>query len=364
MKSNSFVYLSSLRLVVQYPDLDVYNKWLPLVENTNREKLKQGIISGDNLITTGISGYKFCICKHDARINFSDRVTQKVGIRDSAGILITLGEKFLIDHHSDLQWAVDELLHSVGASADNPIKIKQIGLSIDILGFPLKSLNQFDFTLGWVGRSKMSKLEFNSVTNDLERVLIGSQGQSLKEQSPIILRMFDKVAHIAKSGDMFYWLDIWKDFDGPVTCLEWQVKPFDGNFEDDLKQFDLFSGFGIRKLLVYLLDWGRLSIPDSADSNNRRWEETEFWKRVRKAADRWLNGCDIPVSRLGKEFHGVGLDFVKYISGALSSGIAKFGYKKDELTVDVIWEGLLQYGISKEKILNDAKEKAEKLRRM
>jgi hypothetical protein len=163
----------------------------------------------------------------------------------------------LVDHNSDLQDSVDDLLLSVGACASNPIKIKQIGLSMDILGFPLKSLNQFDFTLGWVGRSNMSNLEFNSENNDLETVLIGSLGRSLKEQSPVILRRFDKVAHIAKSGDMFYWLDIWKDFNGPVTCLEWQVKPFDGNFADGLKQFDLFSDFEIIKLLVYLLKWGR-----------------------------------------------------------------------------------------------------------
>jgi hypothetical protein len=59
VKSNSFVYLSSLRHVVQYLDLAVYNKWLPIVENTTRENLNHGIISGDNLIASGISGYMF-----------------------------------------------------------------------------------------------------------------------------------------------------------------------------------------------------------------------------------------------------------------------------------------------------------------
>ena len=77
-------------------------------------------------------------------------------------------------------------------------------------------------------------------------------------------------------------MDVWGNFQGPVTRIEWEVKPNDGNFSDDLKDLSLFNGFSIRELMNYLIDWGRLCDPNPNDSNRRRWNDSQFWADLKQ----------------------------------------------------------------------------------
>jgi hypothetical protein len=351
-----FVFLDTLYLSVKYPKQDIYQKFFPQIDGVDYRKLKAGIVSGDFVLKGGASLYRFSVCQHDARIFLTDRVDEIVGEGNGSGIWVQLGPKFLIQHINDLHRAVKKLLRDVGVKGDYPIKITRLDLAMDLLGIAISSFKQDDWIDGWVGRSKPSAFHLNSRTGILETINIGSR------KSAVFLRIYDKVAQAVKEGDIKYWRDAWKGFSGSVTRIEWEVKPNEGYFGNDLKQFELFSGFALRELLVYLLTWGRLCIPDPDDSNNRRWEETEFWKEVKKCAETWLLGVDWPTSRYGKEFHGVSEHFIKQASGVISSAMARLSV--DEPDLMHMFEELNKYGESLEKINKKAAEKAAIISRM
>jgi hypothetical protein len=353
-KRTSFIYLSSLHLNVKYPKKDVFEQWFSHIQNLSKKQLKEGIQARGFLITNGTRGYRFCLRQPGVKISVSDRIAQP-GADDGSGILVELSDKYLIDHYRDIHSPVDRLLKSIGVFDECPISIPRINLSMDILGYPFYELGEADFKYGWVGRSSLSDLHYNTDTNNLEAAIIGSL------DSPVTLHIYDKVARAFDSGDTPYWQDIWQDHIGPVTTLEWNVKPIEGNFEACITQFNKFSEFGTRKLLAYLLTWGRLCIPDERDSNNRRWKDTELWELVKACALIWLHGCGTPVSRFGKCFHGITLAYVNLVSGIISSAIAKFGYQTESLSIETLFDGLKLFGVSKEKILMDAKRKAEVL---
>jgi hypothetical protein len=348
---DNFIYVDTLYLNIKYPKLDVYQRWLPLVEGVEFQKLKAGIIAGDFVIKGGASLYKFSVCQHDARVFLTERVDEKVGEKKGAGIWVQLGPKFLIHHITDLHTAIKKLLEEIGVKGDYPINITRLDLAMDLTGFSIQTIKKEELQDGWVGRSKVSSIFFNSRTGLVETINIGSR------KSPVYLRIYDKVAQAIAEGDIDYWRDIWKGFIGPVTRVEWEVKPNDGNFGIDLKEFDKFNGFTIRELLIYLLDWGRACIPDLGDSNNRRWKETEFWKEVRERAETWLLGVEIPISRYGKEFHGISDQYITQFTGSLSGAIARFGIHNKPSWINLL-DGLESYGQPQEKIIKKAEQKA------
>ena len=189
-----------------------------------------------------------------------------------------------------------------------------------------------------MGHSKVSAFHLNSRTSDLETINIGSR------KSAIFLRVYDKVAQAISEGDILYWLDIWQDCKGSVTRIEWEIKPKDGNFENDLQDFSLFTPISIRKTLNYLVsDWGRLCIPNPEDSNNRRWQDAELWQKARALATEFSEGVDYPTSRYGKEFYGVSDASIQQLSGTISGGMARLGIDKKPNMIALI-EGLEKHG--------------------
>jgi hypothetical protein len=92
------------------------------------------------------------------------------------------------------------------------------------------------------------------------------------------LRIYNKIAEAVKSGDIEYWFDVWAEYVGPVTRVEWEVRHNNGGFEK-LEDFDQLSELKIVELVNYLKKWGRLCLPNSRDRNRRRWELAPFWKK-------------------------------------------------------------------------------------
>jgi len=347
---NGVILLDTLYLIVKYPYLDVFREWYRHAEGIEYRKLKEGIQHGDFVVRTGANCYKCSLWQYDARIFLTDQVDEKVGEGNGSGIWIQLGPKFLIENIYHLQSSVKELLVAVGVNGDYPITINRLDIAMDLFGVDVKEQDIKLWKEGWVGRSKPSDFHLNSRTSDLETIYIGSR------KSAIFLRVYDKVAQAVKEGDFLYWFDIWQGYNGAVTRIEWEIKPKDGNFKKDLQDFSLFNGFSIREKLNYLLDWGRLCIPNPDDSNNRRWQDAELWQKARALAVEFSEGVNWPTSRYGKEFHGVSDAYIKQLSGTISGGMARLGMDKEPNMVALI-EGLDKHGQPLDRIQKNAKRK-------
>ncbi len=345
------ISIDSLYLNVRYPRTDIFQRWYPFVEGMDYRRLKEGKVVGDFVVRNGASCYKFSLWQSDAKVFLTDQVDDKVGEGLGSGMWVQLGPKFLIHHANNLREAVKDLLAAVGMKEDYPIRITRIDVAVDLFGVAMNDQDTSVWQRGWVGRSKVSKLVFNSRTGALETINIGSR------QSAVFLRIYDKIAQAVKDGDLEYWVDVWKGDKTPVTRVEWEVKPTEGNFSNDLKDFNLFIGFSVRELFNYLLDWGRLCIPDPGDSNNRRWQETSLWRDLRGLIATWADEVYWPTSRYGKEFHGVSQAYVRQVSGTLSGAMARFGEGKPDMIH--LFEGLKKYGETLEVIKKKAVKKSE-----
>jgi hypothetical protein len=341
---------------VKYPFLDAFKKWYRHAEGVDHRKLKEGILYGDFVVKGGASCYKLSVWQHDARAFFTDQVDEKLGENKGSGIWVQLGPKFLIHNAYNLHSAVKEFLISLGIVGNYPIKINRLDLALDLFSVSMKKQDLSFWQQGWVGRSKVSGVHFNSRTGDLETINIGSR------QSAIYVRVYDKVAQAIKEGEIYYWVDIWKEFNGDVTRIEWEIKPSDGNFPKDLQEFELFTGFTVKELLFYLLDWGRLCIPNPLDSNNRRWKDSPLWEQIRSLAEIWANGVNWPLSRYGKEYHGITEGYVNFVSGTISGAMARFGL--DQPSMISMIEGLEKHGHGLENIQKVAAKKAAIISRL
>ncbi len=353
---DGFVIVDSLYLHIKYPYSDVFDYWFDRVKNIDSRILKTGVMFDDHVIKNGSSGYKVSVWKHDARIYLTNQVEEKCGDGNGMGAWLQLGPKFIIQHMNNLHRVVKEFLDEVGISGDYPISINRIDVAVDMLGISMKNQDINYWSNNWVGRSKLSGIFRNSRTGDLETFYIESR------KSPIFLRVYDKVAQSKNEGDYEYWLDVWDDFEGPVTRVEWEIKPKKGNFSKDLIDFSKFNGFSIRELLNYLIDWGRLCEPNPNDSNNRRWKDSEIWAHLRSFIEAWRKDIDWPTSMLGKEFHGVSEAYAKLVSGTLSGAMAHFD--SNDPSMMNMFENLKDFGEPLEKILKRAKDKAEVIKRI
>ena len=351
-----FITIDTLYLHMKYPKRDIFDKYFRYVEGVDTRILKEGCVKGDFVIRNGSSGYKLSIWQHDARVFLTDQVDEKCGEGMGMGTWIQLGPKFLLENINDLQAAVFDFLLELGIEDYFPINLTRIDIALDCLGVAMIDQNLEFWKNGWVGRSKVSKVYYNSRTGLLESLYIGSR------KSPILLRVYDKVAQSITEGDYQYWLDVWKNFEGPVTRIEWEVKTKDGNFSNRLINFEKFDSSAIRELMNYLLDWGRLCTPGQSDSNRNRWEDSPLWSETRQFVAKWSKGIFWPISRYGKEYHGVSDAYMKFLSGAISGGIAKTN--PNNPNIKGLFEGLDEFGETLEKIHRVAEMKARRIKRL
>lgn len=352
---NGLIHLDTLYLIVKYPHQDIFQKWFHVIDGLDYRMVKEGIISGDFIVKNGASCYKVSVWQHDARIFFTDQVDEKLGEGKGSGIWVQLGPKFLIHHMGNLQKAVWDLLNAVGVKGDYPIKINRLDVAMDLFNVKMNDQDLNLWRSAWVGRSKVSSNFFNSRTGDLETINIGARGSS------VYLRIYDKLAQAINEGDIAYWLDVWKHSPSAVTRVEWEIKPKQGKFPEDLQDFSLLTGFSVRELLKYLIDWGRLCVPNPDDSNRRRWEDAPFWKMARELVNEFSED-DYPISRYGKEFHGVSPAYTKFLSGVLSGGMARFDTEQPDL-YNLI-QGLEKNGHSMTTIQKEANKKAARMSKL
>jgi len=116
------------------------------------------------------------------------------------------------------------------------------------------------------------------------------------------------------------------------------------------------------KLLNYLVDWGRLSIPNPDDSNNRRWEVSDFWKIVIAAAEDCADSITWQTSRMGKEFKGISESYIRNVAGTVSGAMARLNPERPNL-FSMLTE-MEDWGVGLKKIQRDADVKAEIIKRL
>ena len=344
------VILDTIYIHVKYPNRDVFDRWHEPIQYVDSRILRQGIATENFTVRGGSAGYKISLWQHDARIFLTDQVDQKCGEGMGMGIWVQLGPKFIIQEMNNLHQAVQDLLSQAGVKGSYPMSITRLDIAVDLFDVSMQDQDVLYWSENWVGRSKLSGVFYNSRTAMLETFYIGSR------KSPVFLRIYDKVAQSKAEGDYPYWCDVWGGFEGNVTRIEWEIKPKDGNFSNDIRDFEIFNGFSIRELLAYLVDWGRLCIPNNEDSNRRRWEDSPLWKNLRELVIDWSDGMHMPTSRLGKEFKGLTDQYIKQLSGALSGGMARFN--PENPTMLEMFEGLMRRGEPLEKINKKAEQKA------
>lgn len=351
-----FITLDTLYLHVKYPKRDIFDEYFKYVSSLDTRILKKGFVLRDFVIKTGSSGYKISVWQHDARVFLTNQVDEICGDGMGMGIWVQLGPKFLMENINNLQAAVHDFLFAIGLNREYPISITRIDLAIDLLGVSMSDQDIELWKNGWVGRSKISKVFFNTRTSVLESIYIGSRN------SAILLRLYDKVAQSIVDSDYQYWLDVWKGYQGDVTRIEWEVKTKEGNFADDQKDFSKFNGFSFRELLNYLLNWGRLCIPDDSDCNRNRWENAPLWAEIRELVATWAEGIDWPTSRYGKAFHGISEAYIKFLSGTIAGGMARL--QENDPSLYGLIDGLKKYGEDVDVIVRKAKGKAAIIKRL
>ena len=84
---------------------------------------------------------------------------------------------------------------------------------------------------------------------------------------------------------------------------------------------------------------------------------------AREVAREFSEGVNWPTSRYGKHYHGVSEAYVKFLAGAVSGGMARFGLEQEPNMVRLI-EGLEKNGHSLEAVQRDAKRKAAIIARL
>jgi hypothetical protein len=346
----AYVVVDTLHLSVKYPHDDVFKRWSKYAEGVDTRKLNTGFPVGDFVLRGGGSGYKYSLWLHDARIYITDQVDDKCGVGNGMGLWVQLGPKFIIANMANIYKAVIELLESVGVIGYFRIRITRIDVAVDLLGISMKDQDISLWKEGWVGRSKPSAFHHNSRTGDLETINIGSR------KSPVYLRIYDKVAQAIAEGDIKYWLDVWKTDETNVMRVEWEIKPNEGNFSENLKDFSMLNDQSVKELLNYLIDWGRFCKPNQEDSNRRRWKDTKLWMKLRRFIELWSKEVTWPTSRYGKEFHEVSLRYARSVSGTLAGALARFDLENQSF--DKLIEGLEYYGEGPEKINSKAAQKA------
>lgn len=350
-----WVFLDTIHLNVRYPKTEVFKKWIRTAEQYSFRKKKTGVRVGDLVLRNGASGYKFSLWEYDARAYITDQVDEIVGEGNGMGIWLQFGPKFLTENYHDLKSGINKFIRKLGVMGSWPIRVTRVDIAIDVPNSDMKNQDIKLWRSGWVGRSKLSAAYFNSRTGELETIYIGSPHSAVK------MRVYDKVEQARKKGDLGFWQEVWGGHLGSVTRVEWQVKVNKGGFES-LVDFDSFSEWKIFELLNYLLDWGRLCEPNSNDSNNRRWNFSDFWTEVVQIAAYWADGMVRKINRVSRKTKDISPQYIRFVGGVLSGAMARFS-TTDPNFYNLL-DGMDEHGMGIEKILEKAIEKAEVLEKL
>ena len=348
----TFIHIDSIYLNVKYPRSDVYQYWAKFIEGVDHRELKQGINAEGFVIRTGASGYKFSVWRGDIRAFLTPETDELRGKDNGMGIWLQLGPKFIIANGWDIQAGVLEFLYELGVEGPHPITMTRIDLAVDVFNLHIESITIEEIRNNWVGRSTLGNIRLDKKTKKITGYEIGSR------KSAVYFRIYDKKLQAIETNEIEYWYDVWGRPASYVTRFEWQIAPKKGNFPNSLIDFYKFNEDVAKQLGLYILDWGRLAVPNPNDKVRSRWDDTELWKGLREAINQW-NPKDLEkLTRCKPYSTEISAKYARQLAGIYSGAMAKYNPENPNFH-DMI-EGIHSV-VPLDELTQKARDKGEKI---
>jgi hypothetical protein len=254
-----FLGIDSLYLVLEYPYLDVFNRWSVLVPDTTDPRLHDGIPFDDFLVRRGGLGYRLSIWEGDARLFITNRVTEQLKATSSTkqgmGVMLQLGPKWLLQYGDFLSpETLSRNIHAqfavfgVQSPEQFPCRLNRMDITADVLGLNVADLSMDEWRDNWVGFASPRDFHIAHETRRLEGLSVGSS------EGVVRFKIYDKVAESKKRKTSGFWRSVWGEDeteDISVARFEWSIKCYAGRF-GNIRYLSDFTFDGFLKLLNYV----------------------------------------------------------------------------------------------------------------
>jgi hypothetical protein len=332
----AFLGIDSLYLVLEYPHLDVYNKWASVINDAGNPRLNEGIPFDDYLIRKGANGYKLSVWDGDARLYITDRVADKLQNTSSSnqgmGVMLQLGPKWLRQHGDIVSPSALEKdalaqfrLFGVNTPEKYPVRINRLDVTVDVLGLNVADFSSDEWLADWVGFACPRDFYVSHETRKLEGLSVGSS------EGKVRFKVYDKVAETQSRGTAGFWRSVWgvdENEEISVARFEWSIKCYAGHF-GGMRYLAEFSFENFLKLLNYAsLFWGRLCVPQPDDTNQSRWPLHPLWQELRRLIDEWTFNYPERAKRIYDFRPDLKDDYLRSVNGWLGGFLARVGIER------------------------------------
>ncbi len=278
--------IDSLYLVIEYPYVDVFERWRAGVMDLDEPRLHEGVPYEGYVLKRGGLGYKLSVWDGDARLYLTDRVTEKLpdGVR-GMGAMLQLGPKWLAQfgaaHDPDaLRGNVVGQLQLFGMedAARYPMRINRLDVALDVQGLDVRTFSIDEWSTNWGGYAKLRKSFFGPRTGALTGFRVGTA------QGNVSLRVYDKALESLQRGTSGFWRSVWGIPEEaelpPVTRFEWSVRCYKANMPG-LRYLSEYTFEGFLGLLNYVVQrWGSLYVPEADAQHKSRGPLHPLWAEL------------------------------------------------------------------------------------
>lgn len=290
--------IDSLYVVLEYPLLDIYERYTDAISDVSEKRLYGGVVVGDVLVRRGAHGYKLSLWDGDARLYVTDRVDEALvatrSVGQGMGVMLQLGPKWLLSHsdiRSSEEFIADVWQRFSEFGIHNPsryqARLNRIDIALDVIGLSVADFSVDDWRNQWVGYASKKTFFDSAITGKLEGLSIGSSGGAIR------FKVYDKVAQSEEIGTSRFWRSVWdvdENDEIDVARFEWTIKAYQAGFSS-MRYLKEFTFDGLVELLNYAsLNWGKLSLPQTSDTNQSRWPMAPLWVEIRHLIEEWTAG--------------------------------------------------------------------------
>ena len=331
-----FLGLDSLYLVVEYPLVDLWQRWSAEVA-LNDVRLREGIaVDGGLVVRRGGLGYKLSVWDGDARLFLTDRVEDVLKDTSAAGqgmgVMLQLGPRWLrqfgeIWETSRLVGNVLGQLEFFGVSRPEQyrIRVNRADLTVDVVGLNIGEFVIDEWVKGWVGYATQKQFHISPESGLLGGLSVGSSAGAVR------FKAYDKLVEAAKRGTTSFWRSVWglgEDDFSAVTRFEWTVKVYEAQFAG-ARYLDEFTFARFCDVLNYVArSWGSLRIPQESDENQTRWPYSPLWEFLLKLIDAWFFDYEGRARREYDYSLDVSDSYLRFVAGTLAGLQVRAGLEK------------------------------------
>lgn len=337
-----FIGIDSLYLVMEYPHVDIFERWSAPITDFQDPRLFDGIEYDDMVLRRGGLGYKLSIWDGDARLFVTDWVNDKLeGAKagHGMGVMLQLGPMWLrqfgevFEEKRLLTNIFGQLmLYGIRDPEQYPIRLNRMDLTIDLLGVDVESLPFHEWEKQWVGYAKQRHLFFKSKSGAKEGFVVGTS------QGSVRFKVYDKVDESRKRGKSRFWRSVWglpapedtneETTDIPVARFEWTVKCYHARFAK-LRYVTDFTFERFLGLLNYVtLKWGRLCVPQPDEDHKTNWPLAPLWAELRSQIDEWSGNYAEAAEREYVFEPDIKDEYLRFVTGTLAGLLTRYGFEE------------------------------------